>query len=184
MINLLPPTDKKQIQAARANTLLFRYALLSAGVLVFLLAAIAFTYFFLTTTKSGAEQTIEESKSRVADYTAVKVEADQFRTKLQTAKQILDREVTYTSVILEISRLLPSGVVLTQLNLDASTFGTPTTLSIQAKNYQTAIALKDSFQASKLFSDVHFESIATSSDSGGYPLTVTLGVTIAKEASK
>lgn len=184
MINLLPPADKKQIQAARANTLLFRYAISSICALVFILAAIGFTYFFMTTTKANAEQTISESRSRVAAYSDVKSQADQFRAKLSTAKQILDREVAYTSVILQISRLLPDGVILKQLNLDATTFGTPTTLTVQVKDYNTAIKLKDAFQKSSLFSDVHFESISTAADRKSYPVDVTLGVTITKEASK
>lgn len=183
MINLLPLEDKRQITAARANSLLFRYTLFSVGVLAFLLAAIAITYIYLTNVKAGAEQTIEQSKARVSDYANVQMEADQFRAKLATAQQILDREVTYTKVALQIAQLLPAGVILKNLDLDAQTFGAPTTISVQARSYAAATELKDSFQASTLFSDVHFQSITSSADAGGYPFTVVLGVTIQKGAA-
>lgn len=185
MINLLPPEEKRQIKAARSNSLLLRYNIFSLAALVFLAAAIAVAYIYLTNTKAAAEQTIADSQSRVASYAPVKAEADSFRSNLTTAKQILDREVTYTNVILQIANLLPSGITLSELHLDAQTFGTATTLSAQAKSYESAIALKDAFQASDMFSDVHFQSITTSTDSSsGYPYTVTLGVTIKKEAAK
>ena len=85
--------------------------------------------------------------------------------------------------MLAIAALMPSGTVLDKLNLDSQTFGTPTTLTAGATSYENALKLKDAFQASPLFSDVHFESI----NSGGqppYPLTVNLKVTIKKDAAK
>lgn len=183
MINLLSPEDKRQIRAARSNTLLLRYNLFSFGALIFLIAAIAVTFLYLSTVKSQAEQTIADSQARVSAYAEVKNEAEQFRSNLTTAKQILDSEVNYTNVVIEISQLLPKGVILQQLNLDASTFGTPTTLAVQAKSYDAALSIKDTFQSSPLFSDVHFRSITTAEGSD-YPYTVTLGITFDKEAAK
>lgn len=182
MINLLPPEEKRQIRAARSNSLLFRYNVFSLGALIFLLAATAVTYLFLTSVQNRAEQTISDSQSRVSQYQDVRMEADTFKKDLATAKQILDREVTYTNVILQISRLLPSGVVLEQLDLDASTFGTPTTLTAKAKSNAAALQLKEAFQSSPLFEDVHFRTI-TSVEESDYPYAVTLGITITKKAA-
>lgn len=182
MINLLPPDYKKEVRAARSNSILLRYNISTLGALLFLLAAIAVTFFYISGVKNSAEQTISESQARVASYQKVKQEADQFRTDLATAKQVLDKEVTYTKVILQISQLLPDGVILQQLSLDASTFGTPTTLTVQAKSNQAALKLKDSFQSSKLFSDVHFRNITVANETA-YPYSVTLGITINKEAA-
>lgn len=185
MINLLPDNEKRQLRAARANTLLLRYHFVLIGVLVFLAGALGFTYLYLQNTKTSAEQTMAENTAKVSDYSSVELRATQFRTNLATAKQILDREVTYTKVILEIARLLPKGVILDKLNLDAQTFGTKTTLSAQAKTYEAALSLKDSFGKSSLFTDVHFQSISVLADSSsGYPVVVNLNVTIKKDAAK
>lgn len=184
MINLLPPNEARQLRAARSNNLLIRYNIFSLAALVFLGAAIAIAYIYLTNTKAAAEETIADSQSRVSDYAPIKTEADAFRSNLTTAKQILDREVTYTKVILQFANLLPPGIILRDLNLDAQTFGTETTITAQAKSYDAAISLKDTFQNSDMFTNVHFQSITSSDGDSAYPFTVTLGVTIKKEAAK
>jgi Tfp pilus assembly protein PilN len=189
MINLLPPEERRQLQASRANTLLIRYNIALAGALLFLLAAVAVSYFYLNSTKIAAEQTIQENKTKVSGYAAVQAQAEGFRTNLTTAKNILDKEVNYTKVILKIAALLPEGVILQTLSLDATTFGTPTTLVANAKTYDEALALKASFEKSPILSDVHFQSIAvadggTSGAPTPYPVTITLSITIKKEAAK
>lgn len=162
-----------------------RYNILLVGVVLFMLLAIGFTYIYLNTTKATAEATINENKVKVSSFSKVETEATTFRSNLATAKQILDREVVYTKVILEIAHIMPSGTVLEALNLDSATFGTATTLTAKAKSYDQAIALKEAFQKSSLFSDVHFQSITLNdSDATGYPFTVTLSVTIKKDAAK
>ncbi len=186
MINLLPPAEKRQLRAARTNALLVRYNFFLLGAVAFLCLAVGMTYIYLNNTKTGAEQAISQNKTKVASYAPTIAQAQQFRSNLATAKQILDHEVTYTKVILAISQLLPSGTVLENLHLDSQTFGTETILTAKAKDYTRALALKDSFQNSPLFSNVHFQNITTSdaSSNSGYPLTVNLNVTIKKDAAK
>lgn len=183
MINLLPPEEKRQLQAARTNTLLLRYNLFLIGALAFLGMAVGVTYFYLSTTKANAESIINENQARVADFAEIQSQANIFKANLATAKQILDNEVVYTKVMLSIAALMPSGTILDKLALDSQTFGTETTLVARATNYENALKIKDAFEASPLFSNVHFQSI----NSGGqppYPLTVNLNVTIKKDAAK
>lgn len=183
MINLLPPETKRELRAARSNTLLVRYNLFLVGALVFMMIAIGIVYVYLSNTKAGAEQVIAENKAKVADYVTVETQAKEFRTNLQTAKQILDQEVNYSKVVLEFASLMPAGTILETLTLDSATFGTPITLNAKAKNYESALALKDSFQKSALFTNVHFQSISGGTDPG-YAVSVSLNVTIKKEAAK
>ena len=183
MINLLPPEEKRQLRAARTNTLLLRYNLSLVGAVVFLGLAIGVTYVYLSNTKVSAETLISENRARVADFAEVQTQADVFKANLATAKQILDNEVVYTKVMLAIAALLPNGTILDKLSLDSQTFGTETTLSARATSYENALRLKEAFEKSSLFTNVHFQSI----NSGGqapYPLTVSLNVTIKKDAAK
>lgn len=184
MINLLPPEEKRQLRAARSNTLLIRYNILLLSVVGFMGIAVAITFVFLNATQQGAKQTIAENNTQVAQYASVQSQAEQFKQHLATAKQILDNEVTYSKVVLEISQLIPGGVVLENLGLDSETFGTETTLVAQAKSYSSALALKDSFEKSSLFSDVHFQSITAGNTQTSYPITVNLNITIKKDAAK
>ncbi len=184
MINLLPPVDKRQIKAGRSNTLLVRYNFFLLGALGFLLVALTFVYFYLVNTKTSAEKVIEENQSKAVGFKQVEQEANEFKSNLVVAKQILDKEVIYTKVALDIAALMPKGVILDSLRLDAKTFGTETTLGARAKNLDDTIALKNSFQNSPLFSNVHFESITTVEDGNAYPLAVSLNITIKKEVAK
>lgn len=185
MINLLPPDEKRQLRAGRSNTLLIRYNFFMVGALAFMLLSVGFTYVYLNNAKANAQTVIDENREKVANFAVVEKEATEFRSNLATAKQILDREVIYTKVILEIAHLMPSGTILESLNLDPSTFGTETSIAAQTKNYDSAIALKDAFQKSDLFTDVHFENITVNDANGGnYPITVNLNVTIKKDAAK
>lgn len=184
MINLLPRQHKHELVAARTNSLLIRYNVIMAGALVFLLMIIGGTFVYLSNAKATAENTIKDNESKVTGFADVEQQAQAFRQNLAIAKQILGREVNYTKVMLEMSQLLPDGVVLSSLNLDSATFGTETTLTAQAKTYDQALALKDAFSKSSLFSNVHFQSISTTETTGDYPLTISLNVTFKKEAPK
>lgn len=182
MINLLPPDTKHQLNAARSNTLLLRYNILLGVVVALALLAIGFVYLYLSQEKARAEQSIADSSSRLAAYRDVEREASEFRTNLSTAKSILDGETTYTKAILRIAKVIPSGVILGELNLDPTTFGTNTTLNARAKSTNDAIRLKDSLQKSELFTNVSFQTVSSGDQGGNYPITVTMNATIDKKA--
>lgn len=186
MINLLPPDEKKQLSASRTNSLLLRYNIFLLGALAFLLLAIGVTYVFLTTTQTTAENTVVQNAEQVVSYANIQQQEQQFKDNLATAKEVLDKEVIYTKAILAIAQLLPSGIVLQNLSLDAQTFGTQTPLVVQAKSLAAAVSLKNSLEQSPLFSNVHFLSINATPTTGGgsaYPVSVTLNVTINKAAA-
>jgi Tfp pilus assembly protein PilN len=183
MINLLPPEEKRQLRAARTNTLLARYNILLLGAVAFLGLAIGIVYLYLSTTKAAADQTVQENTAQTNQYAGVLSEAQQFRSNLSIAKEILDREVTYTTVLLNIAQTMPEGVVLESLLLDSTTFGTETTLLASARNYDRALAFKDALQNSPYFTDAHFKTV-DDTGSGDYPLAVSLGVTISQEITQ
>ena len=80
MINLLPPEEKRQLRAARTNTLLARYNIILLVAVVFLGLAIGVVYLYLTNTKASADQTVRENTSQTSQYAGVLTEAQQFRS--------------------------------------------------------------------------------------------------------
>lgn len=181
MINLLPEQNKKDLQAGRTNLLLVRYNILMLGALLFTVAAIAVLYFYLVAAKASAEQAISDNKQKASEYAQVETDAAKFRANLATAKEILDKEVLYTNMILKFSNLIPKGVIFDTLSLDPKSFGTTTVLTAHCKTASDASTLKEAFQNSTIFSDVHFQSLSvTDGDTSGYPYTVSLSVVINK----
>ena len=182
MINLLPEFDKKQIRAGRINHLLVRYTIIMAAVLVLMFAEFVLTYFYMQYTKTIAEDAISDNQSKSQEILAKKQEVDTFRGNLSTAKQILDKQVDYSAITLEVASLIPKGVVLEQLTIDPATFGTATTLTAKAIDENAARELKNSLSNSSYFSDVHFNTIARAEGGdSGYPYTATLSLTFRKE---
>jgi len=183
MINLLPDQEKRELRAARTNVLLLRYNIIWLGAVVLLALATGGVYAILANEKATAEQTIQENEAKAQEFAATSTEAEQFRNNLTTAKSILDNETTYSNVLVEIAQVVPSGVILENLDLDAGTFGQPTTFSAKARSYESALSLKEAFENSSIFTDVNFQSISTAeANEGGYPVSIQLNATIKKDA--
>lgn len=182
MINLLPPNEKQELRAARSNTLLVRYNIFLVAGIAFMILAAGVVYVYLNTTKANAETLISENELQTSEYVDVERRANEFRANLQIAKQIFDRKVNYSDTALKLASLMPSGTILETLTLDSATFGSPTTINAKAINYERALALKNSFEKSDLFTDVNFQNIA-GSDEDGYPITANINVTFKKQGA-
>ncbi len=185
MINLLPYDAKSEIRAARTNVILMRYIIVLAAAIIFLSVVGFSVYTVLMDTKTNAENTIKDNLAKASSYATYENEAASLKNSLSNAKVILDKEIRYSKVITGIAALMPAGTVLDSLNLSTTSFGTPTTLTIYAKNTASALAVKDSFQSSPLFSNVSFVSISSAAQQQtDYPITSSLSVTINQGAAK
>lgn len=183
MINLLPDDAKRDIKAARTNITLLRYIFVLGSGVIFLCVITAGIYFILLGTQTSAESIIKDNQSKTSSYSSAQEQAQALRASLASAKAILDKEVRYSKVLVGIAKLIPQGAVLDSLSLSPTTFGTPTTLTIYAKSTEDALAVKNSFQTSPLFSNVTFVSISNTSQAGNYPITATLSLTINKSGA-
>lgn len=187
MINLMSPQDRKELAAARTNTLLLRYVTLLGAFIGLLVLEIGIVYVVIGTDKARNETTIAENTAKTVEYGPTRQQAENFRANLATAKYILDKQVPYTTLILTLANNLPDGAVLESLTVDPASFGTPTTLNIRTTSYQRSIDVKTALQNIKLndkplFSSVAFASVTESSEAGGsYPYTGVYNVTYAKE---
>lgn len=183
MINLLPTQAKKEILAGRSNVLLVRYIWATVSLLILLGVVSLLSFLLLQKTKADFEATIKENEEQSVDYTQVRAQSEQFKSNLATAKSILDKQVNYTRIILDISKRLPSGVVLDSLNLDTASFGKPMDIVGRATDHRAALALKNSLQTSDIMTDVKFKSLSSLTDGGKYSLAVTMEVTIKTEVA-
>lgn len=186
MINLMPDDYKKQLRAARSNVLLLRYM----GVLVFaalFLGLILYgSYVLLTVTRDGAQELINVNDTKAEVYSSTKAQIDSLSISLADAKTILDQEIPFSNVLINIGQLMPTGTVLDKMTLSPASFGsTPLTIQVYAKTTGDAVALRDRFQSSPLFSNVNFQSISdTAGGITGYPVTATMTLTLNRVAAQ
>lgn len=180
MINLLAPEDRRQLMAARTNSLLLRYTVLLGIFILVLILEMAGAYLVLGAAKATNQAIIDENHQKTLSYAKTKSDLASFTSNLSTAKYILNQQVDYTTIILRLSAALPPDVVLDKVIVDPATFGTSTTLTIHTTSYQKAIDTKASLQKSGLFSDVNFQSIAEGTDQK-YPFAATYNITYSKD---
>ncbi|HEY1085690.1 MAG TPA: hypothetical protein VGE34_03105 [Candidatus Saccharimonadales bacterium] len=183
MINLISYDKKTDIKAGRINVILLRYVFMVLAANVLLIIILVGAYFSLSFAYANAQQQVTQNEQNSASFKSVEQQAAEFRSDLTTAKSILDKEVAYSKLIIKIAHVVPSGVVLDGLSLDSKTLGTPTTLNAKARDTAAVEELSKKFKAeTALFSDVKLESIDFSEGTTKYPVSVTLGLTINKEA--
>jgi len=184
MINLLPDEIKSEVRAARTNVKLLNYMLILGMGVVFLCFIFVGVYLVLVSSKVNAEQAIADNQQKTNSYSAVQQQASILKSSLLTAKTVLDKEIIYSKIITGIAADMPAGTVIDSLNLTVATLGSPISLQAYAKTTDDALKLKQNFQRSSLFSNVSFQSLANSSSTkaNGYPVSITLTLTINKDA--
>lgn len=186
MINLLPDTSKHEIRAARANVVLLRYNLFTLLAIALLAIICILFYVILHNSQSNAVSTSTDNNAIVASYDDTRKQADEYRNNLSIAKAILANGANYTDVIFAITKLLPSGVILDGITINAADFGQQTSFTAHAKTYDKATELKKNFQDSSMFSNVYFQNLSDDSSAGAttdYPITITLSAKL-NEVSK
>lgn len=192
MINLLPPETKKQIRAARMNVILVNYCLLITVTAVLLAAVFAIGFWADINDEQLAKNAKESSTSAAAAYAATRKQAEDFAKDLATAKIILSGNVSFSQLILDISSVVPSGVILNNLSLGTSSQNVPIDISGHARSADAAIALKNSLDASPIFENVNIVNIsqtdlATIPDPDPlllkYPFVVTLKAQFTKKTT-
>ncbi len=179
MINLLPPDAKKELAAGRANRLLLRYLLLFLGLAVVMIGVIALVYWFLQTVNNTEVEKMNASETATRQLVAQQQEVDAFKSDLATAKQILDKQIDYSSILVRLAGKVPSGVNITQITLDSATIGTPAKITAESRSERQLIELKNSLANSGYFTEVYYDTITR--QEGRYPFTSTLTVTFNQE---
>lgn len=183
MINLLPDTQKIEIRSARVNVVLTRYIVIILLAFAFLAALLAGSYVVLSQTKSTAEKRIALNSAKTeADTT--KAQVDALSASLSQTKTILDQEVLYSNVLMNIGQQMPTGTVLASVSLNSASFtGTPITLKAYAKTTDDAVALRQKFQSTPIFTNVNFDSVTDAAGIAGYPVSVSMTLVVTKAAT-
>lgn len=183
MINLLPEETKHDLRAARANVALLRYNFITLIAISILALFCGLFYVLLGISQSNAASKSSDNSSKASSYAEVRKQAEDYKSNLAVAKQVLGNGVNYTTVVFAISELIPKGVILDNLTINAANFGQQTTFSAKAKTYADATKLKESFQQSPLFSNVFLQSVTDASggeQASAYPVSVMLSAKLNK----
>ena len=185
MINLLPYEAKKQLQASRNNTTLIRYVLTIFFATLFLAALVAGSYYILKSSKDVADNAVVDIQTNSSSYSPTTTKESDFRKDLTIAKSILDRQISYSSILQELARILPEGTILeSPLIISIDNSSSLITLKAYSKD-STDNLIKSSFQSSGVFTGYNLQSLTP--DATGlteYPNLVTFSVNITGATQK
>lgn len=181
MINLLSPETKQALRAGRRNVILSRYVWSISAALLVTTAVFGAGYYMTTAEKAKAIEERMASSEMVARYASTRRQAESFAANLKGAKSILQNEVVFSELIVEITSILPSGTVLSSLDLSTTLVGEEIIISaLTIDSGDSPLRLKAALEASPLFENVNIQGITLSADAetSKYKANVSMRVTI------
>lgn len=180
MINLLSTDRKDEFKAARVNIILTRYISIITLAFLFIGAALYVSYSVLAATIASADSIIETNDIKADIYSTTSREVNELSAKLNETKAILNQEVRYSEVLVNLGQLMPKGTVLGDLTLNADSFnGQPVEVKAYAKSTNEAALLQTNFQGAPLFiSRVEIKNTDTNQEIDGYPITILMSIVL------
>lgn len=180
MINLLPDVKQDEIRAARSNVILLRYMFIIILAFAFILSTLYVSYIVLQQTMQSAQSQIESNDTKADIYNSTRAEVDSLSANLSGAKEILNLETRYSQFLTQLGNAMPENTILGDLKIDAASFGgQPLQVTAYAKTSEDAAKIKDSLQASGLFTQVDLGGTNQSTDIEGYEFSVSLAIGLA-----
>lgn len=186
MINLIPPAQKEAITFARRNRILLDWiGKIIIGTLL-LITIVGFGYLYLNrsvrTYASQVASTSDQLKVKNLDETQSRV--NDISATLKLVVQVLSKEILFSKLLQKIGSAIPSGSVLTNLQISKLEGGID--LQFGAVDYQTATQVQVNLADSKnnLFDKADIVSTACTSPKSAadsrYPCTISIRALFAK----
>lgn len=187
MINLLPPDVKENTLFARRNTRLrkWAFALFASALLVIGMVGVGQMYLqqSIKTYSTQVEQGKAELKTNKLDETQKQVQ--ELTDSLKLVTQVLQREILFSKLLVQIGGALPNGSILTNLSIDKVQGGLE--LQADAVNYQTGTQVQVNLQdpENKIFEKADILNIQCDADPSEplkqqYPCLVQIKALFAK----
>ena len=179
MINLIGPARKKQFLAARRNSIWVRYNFLLLTVIVAVNIILVASLYITFIDQQGLDTQISNIKQKQdKEYTATVLnKAKDFRDNIDTAKALLEANVSYSDMITTIANSIPSNCSIDSLAVDTNTYKNGSQKMIftcnrdfdKAKNeytsdYEVSKQLLTKLEKSLVFHSIYIEKTETPND--------------------
>ena len=181
MINLLPPTTKANYRYARRNQALRAWVAALGLVLVGIGALVTFGLLDLHQQVTSYQHQVSDAQMNLKanKLTETEQQVKDISSSLKLATQVLSSEVLFSKLITQIGSAMPSGAILSGLNINRTTGGID--LNANARDYGTAsqVQLNLGNPANKIFAKADIVTIKcaiskTEDKPTLYPCTVSL----------
>lgn len=192
MINLMNVEQKRDIRAARTNVLLLEYSAMLLVLAVTTAIIYGIGFWLVAQEKQAVTEKLESQGAQSASYKQIEARADTFRKNLAIAKQILDKETSYSSFLTTLAKDIPRGAILTNFSIGGQN-GTVKnqkgmTLDARTNSYETMLLMKQKLEESPLFENVNIVDVNRPEDiskltglEGKYPYEASFNVMLSNQ---
>lgn len=167
MINLLNPEHFAELKAARLNFRLRRYIVLAVVATVGIVAIYGGGYWSASNEYVLAEKQNVAAQAELKSHEALKNRLAEYRANLVIADKILDTQLVYSDFLVYTAQAMPPNTILASVGLSTKSLVATgpekgvMPLEARTKSYDDALRLKESLEASPLFSDVRLKQTST-----------------------
>lgn len=206
MINLIATHIRVNNRYALRNVRLIRYTAVSAFTMAAIGIITGASFLNMQRTQSHLQEQIDNQNQKLDSYKSVQAKGQQLSDQISTINTLLGRQVTFSELLPDIAKILPSGAILRQLDFSTSDIlpaagGSSTGSSSSKKPFviqasvvdrNVASTLLENIKASKdLFTDADLVSVTRSAVAGAdtssdtpvtarYPYQVTINAYLKK----
>jgi Tfp pilus assembly protein PilN len=162
-VNLLPPDIKAEIdQTKRNKRIMSAFWKVLVLFIAYLVIAGGFYYYFSLKEKD-VSQNLAAKEEEIKKYGTLEEEAKKISERLGIIKKIEDNSYSWSGIIDEIMKVVPSGVSLKSVKIDSSS-KSRNQISGEATSKTLVASLRDSLDKSDKFAYVDIETSTTVQD--------------------
>lgn len=176
MINLLSNNQRSEIMYARRNTKLLHWVVAIIFVIIGLVFFVGAGYFYVAGTTNKYAKDVEEKRTYLQNQQLGETEQkiQDLSNNLKLILQVLSEEVLFSKLLRQIGAVMPSGSVLSSIEIAELEGGID--LVASTKDYDTGTQVQVNLEddTNKLFEKVDIVSITCGGSDPEYPCLVTL----------
>jgi hypothetical protein len=147
MINLIPELTRTNNRYAQRNTRLIRYTAVAVFTMALIMIITVVSILGMNNTKSNLQKQANDENQKLATYKPLQAQGQELSDQLTTINTLLNRQVTFSTLLPSVAKIMPPGAVLKQLNFSASDIlsssGTTSISSSTQKPFIILAAVKD-----------------------------------------
>lgn len=159
MINLLSTKRLNDIRVAKSNTILSRYIKLLIISSLIIGCIVTGAYYYLNIQHSKAEEAKRLDDARVSALEPYHEQASQLSATVNTIANVMSGDLAFSNMLTQIGNLMPSGTVLTGLQLSSEELSAPLIVSAHVDNEQRSVVLLRNLKQSDLFEGAQIRNI-------------------------
>jgi hypothetical protein len=158
MINLIPELTRTNNRYAQRNTRLIRYTAVAVFTMALIMIITVVSILGMNNTKSNLQKQANDENQKLATYKPLQAQGQELSDQLTTINTLLNRQVTFSTLLPSVAKIMPPGAVLKQLNFSASDIlsssGTTSISSSTQKPFIILAAVKDRSVATTLLENI------------------------------